>query len=106
MFFHKKKAPVRVKTKKDLVIEFFKRLFFLILGDFIVAIALELFLLPNKIFDGGVIGVSMITSYLTNWNLGLLIFLINITFILLAFKTLGKKFVIYTFLEIILRKTD
>jgi len=100
LFFHKKKAPVRVKTKKDLVIEFFKRLFFLILGDFIVAIALELFLLPNKIFDGGVIGVSMITSYLTNWNLGLLIFLINIPFILLAFKSLGKKFVIYTFLAI------
>lgn len=100
MFFHKKKPIVRVKTKKELFLEFLKRGFFLVLGAFIVAIALEMFLLPNKIIDGGVIGISMMVSYLTNWNLGLLIFCINIPFVLLAYKTLGKKFVINTFFAI------
>lgn len=100
MFFHKKKPTVRVKTKKELFWEFLKRGFFLIIGAFIVAIALEMFLLPNKIIDGGVIGISMMVSYLTNWNLGLLIFCINIPFVLLAYKTLGKKFVINTFFAI------
>ena len=102
MFFHKKKPVVRVKTKKELAIEFIKRGFFLIVGAFIVAVALEMFLLPNKIIDGGVIGISMMTSYLTDWNLGLLIFCINIPFVLLAYKTIGKKFVINTFFAIVM----
>ena len=96
-FFQKKKPVVRVKTKKELCIEFLKRSIFWLIGTFIVAVALQTLLLPNKIIDGGVIGISMMTSYLTKWNLGLLIFVINIPFIILAYKALGKKFVLNTF---------
>lgn len=39
----------------------------------------------------------MIISYITKFNLGLLIFIINIPFICLAFTKLGKKFVLQTF---------
>lgn len=103
MFFSKKKVQVKkIKTKRDLVIEFFKRACFWILGAFIVAIALEMFLLPNKIIDGGVIGISMMVSYLTEGNLGLYIFVINIPFLLLALRTLGKKFILNTFVATIL----
>lgn len=98
MFFSKKKKQeLKVKSKKELVLEFFKRFIFWVIGAFIVAIALEMFLLPNKIIDGGVIGISMMISYITKWNLGLLIFCINIPFILMALKSLGKKFIINTF---------
>ena len=79
MFFNKKKKPeVRVKTKKELVLVYISKLFFWLMGAFIVAVALEMFLLSNKIIDGGVIGISMMVSYVTKWNLGLLIFCINI----------------------------
>ena len=98
MFFSKKKPPVKVKTKREIAIEYLKKIFCWTLGAFIVAVALEMFLLPNKIIDGGVIGISMMISYLTEWNLGALIFAINIPFLLLALKSLGKKFVINTFL--------
>lgn len=99
MFFFKKKKPiVNIKTKKEIAIDYIKKLIFWIVGAFIVAVAFQLFLIPNKIIDGGVIGASMMISYLTNWNLGLLIFCINIPFILLALKSLGKKFIIHTFL--------
>lgn len=99
MFFNKKKKPeIRVKSKKEIVIEYFFKALFWLLGTFIVAVALEMFLLPNKIIDGGVIGISMMVSYVTKFNLGLLIFCINIPFLLFAFKTLGKKFVINTFI--------
>ena len=57
-------------------------------------------MLPNKIIDGGVIGNSMLVSTKTGWNLGLLIFCINAPFVLLAYKALGKKFVINTFIAI------
>lgn len=99
MFFLKKKKPeVRVKSKREILKEYVKKIFFWILGAFIVAVALEMFLIPNKIIDGGVIGISMMASYLTNWNLGLLIFCINIPFMLVALRALGKKFILNTFL--------
>ncbi len=98
MFFTKKKKPeVKVKTKKEIFLEYLKKSFFWLLGAFIVAVALEMFLLPNKIIDGGVIGISMMVSYITKWNLGLLIFCINIPFMLIALRALGKKFIINTF---------
>lgn len=98
MFFSKrKKSEVKVKSKKEIVFDYLKKIFFWVLGTFIVAIALQVFLLPNKIIDGGVIGISMMVSYITEYNLGLLIFCINIPFILLALKALGKKFIINTF---------
>ena len=98
MFFSKKKrAEVKVKSKAEILLDYAKKIFFWVLGTFIVAVALEIFLLPNKIIDGGVIGISMMVSYITEHNLGLLIFCINIPFILLALKALGKKFIINTF---------
>lgn len=97
-FFNKKKAVVKVKTTREKVLDYIKKIIFWLIGTFIVAVALEMFLLPNKIIDGGVIGISMMLSYITKWNLGLLILIINIPFILMALKTLGKRFVVNTFL--------
>ena len=98
MFFHKKKkAEPLKKTKVELFREYLSRAFFITLGAFITAAALETFLLPNNIIDGGVIGISMMVHYVTKLNLGLLIFCINIPFILLAWNKLGHKFVFQTF---------
>ena len=99
MFFQKKiKQKNKVQSKKMIIFEFIKKSIFWFIGAFIVAFALEMFLLPNKIIDGGVIGISMMISYITKWNLGLLIFCINIPFMLIALKKLGKKFILYTFI--------
>lgn len=100
MFFQKKKPAIRVKTKREIALEYIKRAFFLIIGAFIVAAALELFLLPNQIIDGGVIGISMMISHITHGNLGMIIFAINFPFVVVAYKTLGRKFVINTFFAI------
>ena len=91
MFFTKKKKPeIKIKSKREIALDYVKKMFFWLLGAFIVAVALDMFLLPNKIIDGGVIGISMMISYITKWNLGLLIFCINIPFMLIALKSLGK----------------
>ena len=90
----------RKLTKKELLFNFLRKVFFLTLGPFIAAFALEVFLVPNNIIDGGIVGVSIILSYLTKINLGLLIFVINIPFFFLAFNKIGKKFVIQTFYAI------
>lgn len=73
-----------------------KNLLFLTIGAIITAFALESFLVPNNIIDGGVIGISMIVSHITKLNLGLLILIINTPFIVMAFKKMGAKFVVQT----------
>ena len=97
MFFNKKKPERIKKTRLQLFREYTARALFIIVGAFITAASLETFLLPNNIIDGGVIGISMMLHYVTEWNLGLLILCINIPFILLAWRKLGHKFVIQTF---------
>ena len=96
MFLHRKKPEIVKKTKFQIFMEYLSRAFFITIGAFITAAGLENFLLPNNIIDGGVIGLSMMVHYMTEWNLGILIFCINIPFILLALRKLGYKFVINT----------
>lgn len=73
------------------------KLVFITLGAFIAAFAIECLLIPNKIIDGGIVGISMMSSYKTGIPLGFFITMLNFPFILLAFKKLGKEFVGYTF---------
>lgn len=83
-------------TKKQKTVKAITRLFFITFGAIITGFGLSTFLSPNNIIDGGVIGVSMILSHLTNFNLGLLVVLLNIPFVLMAWKKMGTAFVIYT----------
>ncbi len=69
---------------------------FLTFGAFIAGFALEGFLIPNNMIDGGIVGISMMLSSITKFNLGIILFLVNAPFIFLALKKLGKAFVIQT----------
>ena len=76
----------------------FKNIFVITLGAAIAACALEVFLVPNNIIDGGIIGISIIVDYLIKEvTLGQVIFCLNIPFIFLALQKLGKRFVFNTF---------
>ena len=77
--------------------QFLVKLVLLTIGILLVAVALELFLIPNKIIDGGVVGVSIMTSYLTNLPLGIFIFTFNLPFLAFGYKKLGKNFIITSF---------
>lgn len=66
------------------------------IGAVLMGIALELFLVPNTVLDGGVAGVSIIVSKLAKLPLGIFIFLINLPFLFLGYRQLGKVFVVAT----------
>ena len=68
----------------------------LTLGSIIAAFALEQFLIPNTVLDGGVTGISIIIYKLTNIPLSLLVLIINIPFIYIGYKNLGKRFLFRT----------
>ena len=66
----------------------------LTLGAAVAALALEEFLVPFQILDGGVVGVSMIVSQLSGLPLGLFIAVLNIPFMLIGLKRLGRTFLL------------
>ncbi len=96
----RKKEVVKKKTPLEIFNELVVRFFTLTVAAFIVAFALECILLPNKVIDGGVIGISMMINYVTHANLGLVILLLNLPFIFLAWTNLGKMFVLQTFYSV------
>jgi len=100
IFKSKKKPEKKKKTKFEIFAEFFLRFLVLTIGAFIVAFALECILLPNEVIDGGIIGISMMVNFITHFNLGLVIFLLNLPFIFLAWTNLGKMFVFQTFYSV------
>jgi uncharacterized membrane-anchored protein YitT (DUF2179 family) len=61
---------------------------------------LESFLLPNSFIDGGVTGISLLSSEITGISLSWLIVLINLPFVLLGYKQIGKGFAITSILAI------
>ena len=70
--------------------------FLITIGAIVAGFALSSFLSPNEMIDGGIIGISMIISYLSKINLGLLILILNFPFICIAWKKMGTKFVLQT----------
>lgn len=63
-------------------------------GAMLAAFSIQTFLSPNMILDGGVIGISMIISKLTGLSLSIFTIILNIPFLLIGYKNLGKNFLI------------
>lgn len=79
----------------------FKKYFLILLGSVIFAAGLEFFLIPNEILDGGVVGISMLVQYYFNLPLGIFIFILNIPFLYLGYKQIGKDFTIASIFGVI-----
>lgn len=77
-------------------LEVLRRVLFITLGAVLVSVGLEIFLVPNQIIDGGIVGISIISSYLSGLPLGLFLFLLNLPFLVLGYKQIGKTFAIST----------
>lgn len=74
----------------------------LTLGSFLAALALEAFLIPNTILDGGVTGVSIIISKLSKLPMSLLVLVLNIPFVYIGYRNLGKRFLARTVYSMVL----
>lgn len=74
---------------------------FIFFGIFAAAFGLESFLLPNRFIDGGATGISLLVSEITEIPLAILIIFVNIPFLFMAYKTIGKQFAIKTLLAIL-----
>ena len=70
------------------------------LGIASASFGLKGFLLSSRFIDGGVTGISMLINELTGWPLAILIPLINLPFIVLAYRQIGRTFALRSTLAI------
>lgn len=89
----KAQAKQHKKLTKTKII---RRILFIFLGAALVSVGLEIFLIPNNIIDGGIVGISIILAHLTGIPLGLFLFLLNLPFLIIGYKQIGKTFAIST----------
>jgi len=87
-------------SKQPAVAKKLMRVLAVIIGAFIAAYGLEAVLIPNSVSDGGVIGLSIVGSELFGLPLGVLIAVLNVPFIFLGYKQIGRSFAINSILGI------
>lgn len=87
--------------KKETFWHLVRRFVFIMIGTTMAAIAIELFLVPNSIIDGGIIGISLILDYLTTVPFGILLVIINLPFLFFGYKHIGKSFLISSVFAIV-----
>ncbi len=69
-------------------------------GAVIAAFGLEEFLIPNNVIDGGIVGISIMLETITGMSLGVFLILLNIPFLFMGYKQIGKNFAIATLVAI------
>lgn len=87
-------------SKSNKLLKIFSRVLLIVIGAVITAYGLEAVLIPNRVSDGGVTGLSIVGSQLFGLPLGLLIGIINIPFVWLGYKQIGKSFALYSIVGI------
>ncbi|MEC1157640.1 YitT family protein [Cytobacillus horneckiae] len=73
----------------------------IIIGSFIFALAINLFVIPSELSEGGVTGLTIIFYYLFQWSPGLVSFILNSVLLVVGYKFLSKLTVVYTIIAII-----
>ncbi|MFJ7983385.1 YitT family protein [Lysinibacillus xylanilyticus] len=78
--------------KRRKTVENTRKFIMIIIGAIIAAYGLEAVLIPNNVIDGGVTGISIMGAELFDIPLGILLFVLNIPFIWIGYKQVGKTF--------------
>ncbi|GGG18653.1 YitT family protein [Paenibacillus aceti] len=73
----------------------------ILLSAFLVAAGLNLFLVPHHLLSGGITGVASIIGYITDWNISLLYFVLNLPLIIWGWKAVGRRYIILSCLSVI-----
>ncbi|RBP95976.1 putative 5xTM membrane YitT family protein [Cytobacillus firmus] len=72
----------------------FKNGLIIVVGATLVAVSLQLFLVKNYVIDGGIVGLSIILSHVFHVEVGALILLFNLPFLVAGFFFLGGRFLV------------
>jgi len=81
----------------------------LLLGSFLFAAAINVFISPGGLYVGGLTGILQLTVlFVYEWfgvelSFGLLVFLTNLPLLILAWRSIGKRFAVLTIITVALQ---
>ena len=78
--------------------ELSKKIVLIVLGCFVLAVAINLFIIPNKLLGGGLSGIGLMLQYTLNLPMGSTILILNIPLLILSILKINKKFTAFTVL--------
>lgn len=74
--------------------DFFKKYMSIILGNFLIAIAFNMFFIPNHLLSGGVGGLTIMLHYLTDLPTSIFYFVLNIPIFILGYIFIDGEFIL------------
>lgn len=89
-----------MKKERKHILKLIQKYLFLLVGSAIAAVGLEIFLVPNNIIDGGIVGISIMISIFSKIPVGVFTFILNLPFLYIGYKQIGKTFVVSSLFSI------
>ncbi|WP_373519228.1 YitT family protein [Pricia sp.] len=89
-----------IRTAQVELVHAVKEILFIAIGVAAAGFGLKGFLLPNQFIDGGATGVSLLIQVKSNISLGILLIMVNLPFLILGTRTIGKAFALRSILAI------
>ncbi|WP_066067439.1 YitT family protein [Neobacillus soli] len=80
------------KTWKDILL--------IVIGSLIFAVGVNYFTIPNRLSEGGVLGITIITYYLFHWSPGMVNLVLNLALLAVGYKFFEKRTFVYTLVTI------
>ncbi|GKU77435.1 YitT family protein [Paenibacillus sp. L3-i20] len=72
----------------------------ILIGSFIFAFAINVFVIPNHFGEGGVTGITIILYYVFQWSPGLVSIIINSLLLIVGYRFLDRTATIYTIIAV------
>lgn len=76
-------------------------IFIMMIGAFLFALAINLFVIPNDLGEGGVTGVTIILYYIMGWSPSIVSLVINTGLLIIGYRFLNRQTTIYTIIAVI-----
>lgn len=87
--------------KKLTGVRLLERILIMFLGSALFSVGLEIFLVPNQIIDGGIVGISIILAHTFDLPIAVFLLLLNVPFFFLGYKQIGKTFALSTLFSVV-----
>ncbi|MBK6635721.1 MAG: YitT family protein [Chitinophagaceae bacterium] len=79
-----------------------KNLLFISAGAGLAVLAMKGFMIPNRFLDGGITGISILLHEIFHFNISILVIVLNLGFIYLGYRKIGKTFAVQTTIAVLL----
>ena len=79
-----------------------KNFLLIFLGTSLAVLAMKGFMIPNRFMDGGITGISILLHEIFHINISFLVIILNVLFVYLGYKRIGKTFAVQTCIAVLL----